>query len=72
MEQLSSRADLVVFGDAGGGGLVLQRRKYEDWFVVVGHRRSSRSARAWVEAHYEDVRWRSSLECTALVGRLRR
>jgi hypothetical protein len=71
MEQLSSRAELVVLGDAGRTGLVLQRRPREDWFVVVGHRRSGQSARAWVEAHYEDVRWRSPLECTALVGRLR-
>jgi hypothetical protein len=69
--RLSSRAELVVLGDAGRACLVVQRRPCEDWFVVVAHRRSPRSARAWVEAHYEDVRWSSPVECTALVGQIR-
>jgi hypothetical protein len=68
--RLSSPADLAVLGE-GRACLVVQRRRCEDWFVVVAHRRSARSARAWIEAHYEAVRWRSPVECTALVGRMR-
>jgi hypothetical protein len=68
---LSSRADLAVLGDAGRPCLVVQRRQCEDWYVVVARRRSATSARAWIEAHYEEVRWRSPVECTARVGRMR-
>ena len=68
---LSSRADVAVLGEAGRDCLVVQRRQCEDWFVVVAHRRSAASARAWIEAHYQEVRWRSPVECTALVGRMR-
>ena len=68
---LSSRADLAVLGDAGRPCFVVQRRQCEDWFVVVAHRRSATSARAWIEAHYEEVRWRSPVECSARVGKMR-
>jgi len=68
---LWSRAELAVLGDAGRPCLVVQRRQCEDWFVVVRHRRSPASARAWIEAHYEEVRWRSAVECTARVGKMR-
>jgi hypothetical protein len=68
---LSSRAELAVLGEAGRACLVVQRRPCEDWFVVVAHRRSAASARIWIEAHYQQVRWRSPVECTALVGRMR-
>jgi hypothetical protein len=69
--RLSSSADVAVLGEVGRACLVVQRRRCEDWFVVVAHRRSAASARAWIEAHYEEVRWRSPVECTALVGRAR-
>ena len=68
---LSSRADLAVLGGAGRPCLVVQRRQCEDWFVVVRHRRSAAAARAWIEAHYEEVHWRSTVECTARVGKMR-
>jgi len=71
MARLWSRADLAVLGDAGRPCLVVQRRQCEDWFVVVRHRRSATAARAWIEAHYEEVRWRSPIECTARVGKMR-
>ena len=68
---LSSRAEVAVLGGAGRVCLVVQRRPCEDWFVVVTHRRSAAAARAWIEAHYQDVSWRSPVECTARVGKVR-
>ena len=69
--RLSSRADLAVLGAAGSRCLVVQRRRCDAWFVVVAHPRSASAARVWIEAHYEEVHWRSGVECTARVGRLR-
>ena len=66
-----ARVELALLGDAGRVYLVVQRRPCEDWFVVVARRRSAASARAWIEAHYEAVRWRSAAQCTALVGGMR-
>lgn len=68
---LSSWADVAVLGGGGRVCLIVQRRPCEDWFVVVTHRRSAAAAHAWIEAHYQDVNWRSPAECTALVGRVR-
>lgn len=68
---LTSRAELAVLGEAGRACLVVQRRHCENWFVVVARRRSAAAARVWIEAHYQGVRWRSPVECTALVGRMR-
>jgi hypothetical protein len=68
---LLAQAELALLGGADRVCLVVQRRPCEDWFVVVARRRSDASARAWIEAHYEEVRWRSPAQCTALVGRMR-
>ena len=68
---LSSGAELALLGGAPHACLVVQRRACEDWFAVVARRRSMAAARAWIEAHYEGVRWRSDVLCTVLVGRVR-
>lgn len=66
--RISARVELALVGDTGGACLVVQRRPCEFWYSVVAYRRSDAAARAWIEAHYEEVRWRSPLVCTALAG----
>lgn len=67
----SARADLALLGDPAGACLVVQRRPCESWYRPVAHRPSEAAARRWIEAHYEGVRWRSQVRCTALVGKMR-
>jgi hypothetical protein len=69
--RISARAELALLGDPGGACLVVQRRRCELWYRVAAYCRSHVAGRRWIEAHYEEVRWRSPVACTALVGKIR-
>ena len=69
--RISAWAELALVGDPGGACLVVHRPPCGFWYRVVAYRRSYTAGRRWIEAHYEEVRWRSPLVCSALVGKLR-
>lgn len=69
--RVSARAELALLGDPAGACLVVERGPCECWYRVVAHRQSEAAGRRWIEAHYEEVRWRSQVRCTALVGKMR-
>jgi hypothetical protein len=69
--RISARVELALLGDPGGACLVVQRRPCESWYRVAAHCRSQEAGRRWIEAHYVEVRWRSPVACTALVGKMR-
>ena len=70
MAEPSKRVELVILHSSDGSEVVTERRS--DGLIEVVTKCSLEAARAWVEAHYENVQWPKPRLATALIGRLGR
>jgi hypothetical protein len=67
---LRQEVELTLLPGVDGTSLIIEWQLRGTRFNEVKVASSSRAARAWVEAHYEDVEWDSQIRGSALIGAL--